>query len=726
MKLRRITGAPFSLRARSLLLLLAGAAVASAQGCSCSSDETTDPTTVGNGSGGGNSTGALGNGGDSGSGGKATAGISVGSNASSSGSTIPDDPVVSITIEPAEALLVVDNGDLPDPVTFTATATRESGAVTDFTDGVWSFDRIDIAGISAASGTLAATGSAGGLGTVTLTFGEITGTATVTVRLDITSDPEGVSPEIKDAFDDASTPDALVTELLYPYDATVFPRGLAGPILQWDGGGAADIYRVRATSPTFHFTAWQTVPAPSQFSFPTIPDDTWKLLTDSTNGDITLEVQRWEGAQAYLHVEQTWKIAPAVLTGTVYFWEVNNGNVVRLKPGDTAPEDFLDRPLGGDGTPRCVACHSAAKQGNRIVAAFDGSASPWGTWDAAEGDALFDSATPTGFTAISPDGGLIAWGQSQSATSLTVSRFDSTDLLGSITPGVGWPVHPAWSTDGTKIAFADRTDGNWLEFFNSTLWTSDVDPVTGVVTNPLQIINNDQGGLTTVTFPTFSPDSQKIAFMRSNAAETRGARGEIWMANADGSNQVRLDALNGSTTLQDEQAQATFEPTFLPVNVGGYSWLIVVSERTYGNTLTSRNNSTNYNGCVSEVPACRSKQLWVTAIDNDAPAGTDPSHPPFWLPGQSLTNQNMRGEWVLSPCKQLGDECSAGFDCCEGFCTEQPDGSKVCSEGGGSCSQAGEACETPADCCDETLDCIGGFCAEEPPPGTSSASGPPN
>lgn len=200
------------------------------------------------------------------------------------------------------------------------------------------------------------------------------------------------------------------------------------------------------------------------------------------------------------------------------------------------------------------------------------------------------------------------------------------------------------------------------------------------------------------------------------------------MANTDGTNLVRLDALDGSITLPDEQAKATFEPTFLPVTVGGYSWLIVVSERMYGNTLTSRNNSTDYNTCSrpQDNPKCRQKQLWVAAIDNNAPAGTDPSHPAFWLPGQSLTNHNMRGEWVLSPCKQLGDECSAGFDCCEGFCTENDDGVKVCSEGGGSCSQAGEACETATDCCDETLECIGGFCAQEEPPGTSSASGPPN
>ena len=73
-----------------------------------------------------------------------------------------------------------------------------------------------------------------------------------------------------------------------------------------------------------------------------------------------------------------------------------------------------------------------------------------------------------------------------------------------------------------------------------------------------------------------------------------------------------------------------------------------VSERTYGNTLTDTN------------PLSRSKQLWVTAIDANPAAGVDSSHPAFWLPGQELNNPNMRGEWALNPCRQLGEGCEGG------------------------------------------------------------------
>lgn len=689
-----------SRRLRIALVLSALAASALVPACSCSDDgeDGATSTTSGN---GGSSPGSGGAGG-----GDASATGTGGSDSVTVGTGNPQDAIVSVAIDPPEATVVVDDGVVPPPIAFTAVATLESGDTRELTDGEWSFDRIDIGGVVASTGAFEATGNAGGIGTLTFEVGDLSATAAITVRLAYELDPEAVPQATKDAFDGATVADPSMTSLAYPYDRTVFPRGLAGPRVQWNGGGAADVYRVRATSETFSLTTWVSAPPPSRFDFPQTPDDLWKKLTDSTSGDVTVSVQRFDGTQAYLPVTQTWTIAPAVLTGTVYYWEVNNGNVVRLKPGDTAPEDFLERPLDQNGQPRCVACHTAAKQGNRLVAAFDGSASPWGTWNAEDGALLHDSATPSGFMAISPDGEYVLWGQSQGVTAMTLSRFDSAASLGALNPAVaGNPVHPVWSTDGTKIAFAQRTDGNWLDFTQSTLWIADVDVASGAFTDPHPIVANDVGGLTTVTFPSFTPDSQKLAFMRANQARTRAALGEVWMAGADGASPVRLDALNGTGYLPPLEAQASYEPTFLPVAVGGYYWLIVVSERTYGNTLVDTN------------PDTRRKQLWVSAIDPNAAPGEDPSHPAFWLPGQGLDNQNMRGEWVLSPCKQLGDECSAGYECCEGYCTQQPDGTKVCSEGSGGCAQEGEACEAAADCCDETLACIGGFCAEEEPGG---------
>jgi hypothetical protein len=170
------------------------------------------------------------------------------------------------------------------------------------------------------------------------------------------------------------------------------------------------------------------------------------------------------------------------------------------------------------------------------------------------------------------------------------------------------------------------------------------------------------------------------------------------MVRADGSEPVRLDKANGFGHIPDLETAENYEPTFVPVASGGYLWLVYVSERQYGNTLTNQDVAT------------RTKQLWVTAIDPFPAPGADPSHPGFWLPGQELDNNNMRGYAALNECKEIGETCEAGYDCCSGFCVEI-DGAFVCDDTPPSCSPNGSACEDSSDCCDPDAECIAGFCS---------------
>jgi len=460
------------------------------------------------------------------------------------------------------------------------------------------------------------------------------------------------------------------------------------------------VYYLHATSPVFEYEFWGTVPPVSRYS---MADDVWKKLTDSTTGDINVTLQRHDGSQAYLGPKQTWTIAPANLAGTIYFWEVNNGNVVRINPGDKAPQDFLIKPAGQI----CVACHSVSKDGSRIVAAFAGGWSPWGTFEAATGASLFSANIASGFEAISPDGQYVLWrhwtdGAFNSAGYLSLSTYNNAAELAQLNPGGGAPSHPAWSGDGTKISFSVRTNGNGLDFTQSTLWITTVDAANASFSGTQKIVDND-AARPTLTYPTFSADSKWIAFERATQARSRDGVSDIWLTSIDGSTLIPLDAANRTGILKGNEASSTYEPTFMPVAAGGYFWLVVVSERTYGNTLTDLNRST------------RRKQLWVTAIDANPMAGQDPSHPAFWLPGQEVNNNNMRGEWALSPCKQMGNNCSAGYECCAGFCHDDGMGNFTCVPGGGGCSQMGDACKTAADCCDPKAVCIGGFCANGMP-----------
>ena len=99
----------------------------------------------------------------------------------------------------------------------------------------------------------------------------------------------------------------------------------------------------------------------------------------------------------------------------------------------------------------------------------------------------------------------------------------------------------------------------------------------------------------------------------------------------------------------------------------------------------------NYDG-TTEITT---KKLWVAAIDLNAKAGTDPSHPAFYLPAQELLAGNARGFWALAPCKADGMSCQSGDQCCNGYC-EPGDGGLVCASSPpmNSCSGVGDNANT--------------------------------
>lgn len=548
----------------------------------------------------------------------------------SAGSSGEEAEIVEIRLMPEAPFLEVIDGVLPPPIQMTAVGVTAEGEEVPVA-GTWDVDRLDVASIDTSTGELGASGIAGGLVAVTFTSLEGSAEVTATVKLHL-HDDGGVDPATQGMFGGGGALDPSLT-LLYPYTDTVFPRDLVGPVVQWDGGAATDVYYVHLDAPTFEYEGYVTNAVPGRYAFPTEPVDVWQKLTRSVvAADVAVELQRYDGTTVYQPVQSSWHIADAELIGTIYYWEVNQGNVVRLRVGDPAPEQFIQKPPGVT----CVACHSVSADGTTLVAAFHGGYSPWGTFETSDGASLYAQDSASGFQAISPEGDYVVWGQVSGVANL--STFDSNAVLATLPPmvGGGYPAFPAWSPDGTKLAYTVRTDGNWLDFTASSLWVSDVDLVTPGFAGDHQLVS-PIAGRSAVTYPTWSPDSQWIAYGRATQARTRGALGELGITNLDGSQQLQLDRGCGVGSLAADQSSACYEPTFMPESRGGYFWLVFVSERTYGNTLVDTN------------PASRRKQLWVMAVDDPPQAGQDPSHPAFWLPGQELDNHNMRGAWTLEP-----------------------------------------------------------------------------
>ena len=50
---------------------------------------------------------------------------------------------------------------------------------------------------------------------------------------------------------------------------------------------------------------------------------------------------RYSGGVATVVAQQEWTIGSGSMSGTIYYWAINEGAVVRIKPGASAPDTFL-------------------------------------------------------------------------------------------------------------------------------------------------------------------------------------------------------------------------------------------------------------------------------------------------------------------------------------------------------------------------------------------------
>jgi hypothetical protein len=163
----------------------------------------------------------------------------------------------------------------------------------------------------------------------------------------------------------------------------------------------------------------------------------------------------------------------------------------------------------------------------------------------------------------------------------------------------------------------------------------------------------------------------------------------------------------------------------MPRPIGGYYWVMFLSRRCYGNTISPGGTTEDFTGLMPGDPEKFQlpvrKKIWVAAVDLDYTGKADPSHPAFLLPGQEIRSGNSRPFVSLDPCRPLGASCESGVDCCDGFCREtgrdaQNNPILQCvPPPEGSCSNLDEACVTVADCCDPTNLCVLGRCVYQLP-----------
>jgi hypothetical protein len=490
----------------------------------------------------------------------------------------------------------------------------------------------------------------------------------------------------------------------YPYDTTVFPRGLIPPTLQFSGA-APEAFLVHITYSSFDYTGYYGGGA-SQLK---LSGPVWSALTEGAwaTDAVHVAVTKLSGGQVSGPIAEDWSIAQGNMRGQIYYEtygsQIIGGagiGIMSIAPGASAPTP-IKKGCGN-------VCHTASADGSTLVAnvTLDFASA---SYDLKNNASTIKSTPNLHFTygGLYPDGSFLMSATNYRTWIASPSKlYDTT--TGDNIPAPGWDGviknggTTAFAPDGSHIAFIheDLDDG-----MGSTLSIMDFSVGSHSFSN-LRDLTVDSGQ--TIGWPAFTPDIRTIVYhagSNQNFETDGGSTGNVLQVDIASGAAARLDALDGYTTsgstyLPAMDPDLNFAPTVLPEAVGGYFWVVFTSHRSYGNILPTQANG-DQNG-----------QLWVAALDLVATPGKDSSHPAFYLDGQESSADNLRGFWVLPPCVQNGTTCETGDQCCSGYCGTT--GAAQCTgEPAGACSSEYDRCTTSADCCEANAgyQCIGGYCA---------------
>jgi hypothetical protein len=618
----------------------------------------------------------------------------------------------SLAFEPPGATLVID-GSGKVSATFVLQAKDADGKATPVVAEALQFDRPDLGTVTpGAKVVVTADGSYAGTGELHGVYQGLEAIAVVKVQVHKKSVADGVDPAVVAALDQPDLPDdPLVNGLRYPYDATVFPLGLASPLLMWNAPSDKDVYRVRYEEAGYSADFYATVTGKGQLR---VDQSVWDHLTASNGGDpVKVTLSRYDAAQktAFLSATEKWTIAPSSLAGAIYYWTTSGGgHLSRIQPGIGAHPAVVNNG-------KCMGCHAVSADGSTLVAADEDAPAfadglknrAWMSFDLPAGTIRAESAYYAGMLAVNPDGKYVVFGSQKLRLGTTKDGqyLPSSGLEAlPLDPGMTGRMMPAFSPDGKHLVAVEGAGSGYHNLTGGKLVLIDFDEKTATFSN-LQSLAPAAAFpqfARAIAYPTVAPDSQWVAFGVSNyptGCDAQGCSdqtqqfGSIWLQRTTGTPPVRLAALSDPPTTPVD-GNVAFEPTFNPAERGGYFWLVFTSMRDWGNELTGTPN----NG---------KKRLWVAAIDKDPKSGADPSHPAFFLEGQEEATVNMRGFWSLAPCIAAGDVkgCSAGFECCSGFCTN----GQCVNPNSFACKGAGDACTSDADCCNAGyVSCVNHVC----------------
>jgi hypothetical protein len=464
------------------------------------------------------------------------------------------------------------------------------------------------------------------------------------------------------------------------------------------------------------------------------------------------------------------------LVGALFYWAsmrvtvsgaaVNSGGVFKydfgVRGASADPVLTPDSPANSE-QGNCIGCHSVAKDGRKMVFDFDDNDDDDEIGDIFTDifDLIHQTATfpiikrgknvfPAGFHTWNHEATefLLSDGPGDTATPTGAFRLVSPTgaTLGYTKPGTIRGTTPDWAPNDSEVVFvappnmfaAPPKAGYWLAkagpaddlwFAGASLYTAPWDSLTSKLGSPTVILAST--GTDNYYYPSYSPDGSLIAFnYASSGPNFHNPLARIKLIKAGGAAVAATDLakLNGTGSLTNSWAR--WSPFVQAYQSGKILWITMSSTRDYGLRIQNGGRQNCYPTESPIKPAfttagvmCTRAQLWMAAIDLDpaaVAAGSDVSHPAFWLPFQDTTTNNHLAQWAersfSGPCSSEGT-CEDGKCCIMDGCTTCPIPPPPTPP---ECSADGNC--PPSECC------VAGACGTCPPPidaGPGSPDAPP-
>lgn len=355
-------------------------------------------------------------------------------------------------------------------------------------------------------------------------------------------------------------------QILYPYNATVFPLGMLPPVVQWKDNGTAAYAEVSLRYPatgTATFYWREIVPQNGPLSAPyntlpttipvsaggraQIPTLVWRTFANAAAGqEALISVKVLENNKGTIPATIRVRFATEQLKGTIYYGSYDtpatsgNGATLKIQVGEATPTVV-------DGSPTaCRGCHSMSADGTRSVVS-DGNSGTVQLYSKSLTRNLITNVEsaigvepPTGafgvggtndgryaWPAISPDGSVMfgnagdepgslsaQWGVPNTFASALYSLPNGTAV-----PTMGIPsglqaMFPTFATDTSKVAFSySNYDGRTLAMMtvakdSPTAGTWTFSNLTKLFTPPLSPVYTVTADSGVAAWPSFMPAGQ--------------------------------------------------------------------------------------------------------------------------------------------------------------------------------------------------------------------------